>query len=132
MATVTLGQASKMTKLSKTTLNRHIKSGRLSAVRNDDGSYSLDTSELARCYTITPVTVANGVTILRDDTPTVTPDMELKLRLAVAEERIKSLSDMLDEVRKSRDDAVHLAKQNQQLLLSYEGKKGFLKRIFGG
>ena len=45
---VTLGQASKLTGLGKFTLTRAIKSGRLSASRNEDGSYSIDPSELSR------------------------------------------------------------------------------------
>lgn len=50
MSFLTLSQAAKATSKSKSTLNRAIKSGRLSAVRNEDGTFSIDPSELARAF----------------------------------------------------------------------------------
>ena len=44
----TLGEAAKAVGFSKPTLSRAIKSGKLSARRLDDGSYSVDASELER------------------------------------------------------------------------------------
>src|SRR6266481_1812855 len=52
----TLGEAAKRTGLSKPTIQRAIKSGKLSALRNDDGSYAIDPSELERVYGDSPVT----------------------------------------------------------------------------
>jgi hypothetical protein len=46
--TMTLGQAAKHSGFSKPTLSRAIKSGKLSAARLEDGSYSVDPSELTR------------------------------------------------------------------------------------
>jgi hypothetical protein len=51
----TLGTAAKATGLSKTTIHRAIKSGKLSANRNENGSFEIDASELHRVYQ--PVTV---------------------------------------------------------------------------
>ena len=50
MSFLTLSQAAKATSKSKSTLNRAIKSGRLSAVRNENGTFSIDPSELARVF----------------------------------------------------------------------------------
>lgn len=50
MSFLTLSQAAKAISKSKSTLNRAIKSGRLSAVRNEDGTFSIDPSELARAF----------------------------------------------------------------------------------
>lgn len=50
MATYTQRQAAKIVGLSRTTLGRHIASGRVSCSRNDDGSVSIDASELVRVY----------------------------------------------------------------------------------
>lgn len=44
----TLGEAAKAAGFSKPTLSRAIKNGKLSAKRFDDGSYSIDPSELER------------------------------------------------------------------------------------
>lgn len=48
--TYTLGDAAKATGKSKTTLHRAIKSGRISATKTEDGSYSIEPSELHRVF----------------------------------------------------------------------------------
>lgn len=50
MSFLTLSQAAKSIAKSKSTLNRAIKSGRLSAIRNENGTFSIDPSELARAF----------------------------------------------------------------------------------
>lgn len=49
---LSLSQAAKAAGKSKSTINRAIKSGKLSATRHDDGSYSIDASELSRAFHI--------------------------------------------------------------------------------
>jgi hypothetical protein len=46
----TIGQAAKLTGKAKSTLSRDVKDGRISAAKNEDGSYSIDASELQRVY----------------------------------------------------------------------------------
>ena len=46
----TLGEASKATGKSKPTISRAIKSGRISATRQPDGSFEIDESELHRVF----------------------------------------------------------------------------------
>ncbi|WMS45378.1 hypothetical protein RDV64_23790 (plasmid) [Acuticoccus sp. MNP-M23] len=48
MTKLTLGLAAREAGISKPTLSKAIKDGRLSAERQDDGSYAIDPSELAR------------------------------------------------------------------------------------
>lgn len=50
MAGLTLSQAAKALGKSKSTLNRAIKTGRLSAIRNEDGTFSIDPAELYRAF----------------------------------------------------------------------------------
>ena len=50
MTELSLAQAAMLTGKSKSTLTRAIKSGRMSAVRKADGTFSLDPSELLRVY----------------------------------------------------------------------------------
>jgi excisionase family DNA binding protein len=45
---VTLGTASRQCRVSKGTLSRAISRGKLSATRNEDGSWKIDHAELAR------------------------------------------------------------------------------------
>lgn len=50
MAGLSLSQAAKATGRSKSTIGRAIQSGRLSAARNDDQTFSIDPSELFRAF----------------------------------------------------------------------------------
>ncbi|WP_440588761.1 hypothetical protein, partial [Geodermatophilus sabuli] len=52
MSELSLTQAAKIAGKSKSTINRAIKSGKLSAIRRDDGSYSIDGAELTRAFHI--------------------------------------------------------------------------------
>jgi hypothetical protein len=55
----TLGTAAIATGKSKTTIHRAIKSGKLSAFKNDDGAFEIDPAELHRVFD--PVTVNSTV-----------------------------------------------------------------------
>jgi excisionase family DNA binding protein len=52
-----LGEAAKELGVSKPTVQRAIKSGKLSAIRRDDGSYDIDPAELRRAF---PTVTRNG------------------------------------------------------------------------
>jgi excisionase family DNA binding protein len=56
-----LGEAAKEIGVSKPTVQRAIKSGRLSATRHDDGSYDIDPAELRRAFP--PVTPSRNVAV---------------------------------------------------------------------
>lgn len=47
---LSLSEAARVAGKSKSTINRSIKSGKLSATRHDDGSYSIAGAELARAF----------------------------------------------------------------------------------
>ena len=49
---LTLGQAAKQSGIGKATLSRYIKQGKLSAQKQEDGSYRIDASELDRVQSI--------------------------------------------------------------------------------
>lgn len=53
MTKLTLAQAATMTGLSRSTLNRATKSGKLSAHRDEAGAIHIDASELARVFPVT-------------------------------------------------------------------------------
>lgn len=54
MPELSLSQAAKLTNKSKSTINRAIKTGKISATRHDDGSYSIDPAELSRVFNMGP------------------------------------------------------------------------------
>lgn len=55
MPKLSLSQAAKLTGKSKSTINRSIKTGKLSATRHEDGSYSIDPAELSRVFDMEPL-----------------------------------------------------------------------------
>jgi len=98
----TLGQAAKATGLSKMTIQRALKSGRLSGHKDDTGSYQIDASELHRVFP--PVTAGDGnmpVTVGRSETPPV--EVELRVGYARLEAEVSALKVMLEDMRTERD-----------------------------
>ena len=101
MATITLGEASRLTGLGKSTLARAIKAGRLSATRTDTGTYEIDTSELFRVYapaSTLPVDATGSATggVVHHATPDATA--------ALLEAQIESLKTVGDLLRRQVDD----------------------------
>src|SRR5438045_1762549 len=66
----TLGQAAKATGVSKMTIQRALKSGRLSGHKDDTGSYRIDPAELHRVFPAAIQGDGNtAVTVGRSETP---------------------------------------------------------------
>jgi excisionase family DNA binding protein len=111
--TYTLGTASKATGVSKSTIYRAIKSGRLSATRSDAASdYAIEPAELHRVFppvSRPPETVdetAPARSMTQDATPPAQADtarVELEKKNAALEQEIRGLRELLEEVRTSRD-----------------------------
>src|SRR5215204_4658144 len=129
---LTLGAAAKLTGLNRTTVLRAIKSGRLSATRQDDGSYRIDPAELERVYTIRQMPDALGAQqaevgdarrgaqagaagdahqyAYSETRPS--PDA----RIAALEAEVRGLQALLSEVRATRDLALEQSKGAQEQL----------------
>jgi len=98
----TLGTAAKATGKSKTTIQRAISKGLISAVKGDTGAYQIDPSELHRVFPrVTPETVAEPSQC--DDTrpPDETP--ELRAKIEALEAMLAREREALDEIRTDRD-----------------------------
>ena len=108
-ATVTLGEAARLTGLGKTTIARAIKAGRLSATRTDLGSYSIDAAELHRVYPLPAP--ATGTTV--DVTGEATPNTESQI--AALREVADLLRAQLMDVKEDRD---HWRQQATRLVLA--------------
>jgi len=105
MTMVTLGEASRLTGLGKTTIQRSIKAGRLSATRTEFGSYQIDAAELHRVYPIpapVDVTVTETHRADQDATPDVTPVLEAQIN--ALRQVSELLRQQLDDTRKDRED----------------------------
>ena len=123
----TLGEAAKATGKSKATISKAIKSGRISAHKDETGTFHMDPSELHRVYT-PPVSSARNETQV--NTP-AKPDSdgairELQARLEAAHERLSDKEGVIADLREDRDRW----RQQASALLADHRPKGFLKRLF--
>jgi hypothetical protein len=94
----TLGEAARASGKSKPTIAKAIRTGRISAIRSDDGSYQIDEAELHRVY---PMTGQVNGNIFRSLTPRETGvdggnlfAGELEKWRALAEEREATIRDL--------------------------------------
>ena len=97
MVEYTLGAAARAVGVHKATLHRAVKSGRLSARRNEDGTYAIDAAELSRVYDVQPLATVAAVVACDSPqlgsataaTPSPTNNLQLidELRSQLARER---------------------------------------------
>jgi excisionase family DNA binding protein len=96
---LTLGQAALATGLSKPTIQRAIKSGKLSATKKEDGSYDIDPAELHRVFP--PVTDTITSSVKQSDTPLI--NSALQQGFNALHELVDNLKDERDDLRKRLD-----------------------------
>lgn len=125
----TLGEAAKATGKSKATISKAIKNGRISAHKDETGTFCIDPSELHRVY---PPTVHSE----REETPANTPERtdiggtirELQARLEAAHERLSDKESVITDLREDRD---RWRQQATALLADQRPTKGLIARILG-
>ena len=141
----TLSQAAEATGKNKTTIQRAIKSGKLSAFKNFSGAYEIDPSELHRVFGATAKrntqrkkATERNTSILENkgaDNSTSQRIAELEKELAVAEERKTGLEGQLHHLSETVDDLRRRLDQSEgrvtALLSAPRPKgKGFWRRFF--
>ena len=89
---LTLGQAAKETGLSKPSISKAIKTGRLSAVKTESGEYQIDPVELFRVYPVTSKPKANT---LQEETLSLPNGLQAAL---------DAMRELLGQVEGERDD----------------------------
>src|SRR3954464_9102428 len=109
----TLGTAAKATGRGKTTIYRAIKSGKISATRHEDGSYTIDPAELHRVFPPAPIgTVSKPVSdggVRQSETPSETPGTpELTIRNAQLEAEILGLKELLRHHREQIENMMRM------------------------
>jgi hypothetical protein len=133
---LTLGQAAKAANVSKSTLSRAIKEGRMSAERKDDGAYMIDTSELFRVYPAPTSatdceTVAqnSGMPLSEHNNNGLLKEVEvLRERLRDKDRHIETLENQVEDVQKDRDHWRSHAERST-LLLEDLRQKDEVKRM---
>lgn len=92
---LTLGTAARTAGMSKSTISKAIRTGKLSAERNPDtNSFRIHVAELDR-YLSAHNVVRGNVAAERSDTPKEPPDVAVATRLAVAEAQVGELRAMV-------------------------------------
>ena len=97
----TLGEAAKVTGKSKATISKAIKSGRISAQKDESGVFHIDPSELHRVY---PVNVSKE-TEGKPEEPSehIATIRELSARLGAATERLQDKDAVISDLKEDRD-----------------------------
>jgi hypothetical protein len=100
----TLGQAAKAVGMSKTSILRSIKAGRISAGRDEFGQWAIEPCELHRVYPpLADDTGTGNGTEERGVTGGETALAEANTRTALADARLFDSKSMLEEIREQRD-----------------------------
>ena len=91
MTMLTLGKAARQLRVSKGTISKAIASGKLSASRREDGSWSIDGAELTRYF--------------EETAPSEQPETlpELRARAELAEQRLADLKMMYEDMVEQRN-----------------------------
>jgi excisionase family DNA binding protein len=136
----TLGEACKQAKVSKPTLSKAIKNGRLSAEKQPDGSYRIQPAELFRVFP--PETPPNGLSrnefdgretgnetqLARDQIA------ELRQRLALLtgerERERQQLTDQIMDLRRRLDSEAEERRRLTLIVTDQRPRRGFWRRAF--
>lgn len=131
MSFLTLSQAAKATSKSKSTLNRAIKTGRLSATRNEDGTFSIDPSELARVF---PQNTQERAELPRQERAMERHGTEDFSKITMLEQLLEREREALNREREVsadlKEDRDRWRAQATALLEDHR-PKGFFKKLFG-
>lgn len=107
---LTLGQAAKQAGLSKPTLSKHIRNGRLTAKKGEDGVYQIEEAELGRFMSsyrrAEPVEAATGLPPGQGADRTASG---VEVDLAVVQERARQLEERLAEAKAALEKAEETA-----------------------
>ena len=120
MKHLTAGEASRLAGVSKATICRALKSGKLSYISNDSDGYKIDPAELSRVYNLKHHETPQGVAMKRSATPNETPQNDhekelLELKIKYLEEKLIMMERENEYLRKDRDQ---WQRQANQLLLA--------------
>ena len=122
---ITITEASDATRVSKSTILRSIKSGRISASRNDAGAFMIDPAELARVF---PDASRRDSPANQDAAPEATDVAVARLTAELEGER-RLAAELREDRDQWRDQARRLAIAGPQAAPAQ--RQGLLARLFG-
>ena len=118
----TLGQAAKAVGMSKTSILRSIKAGRISAGRDELGQWAIEPCELHRVYP--RLTDDTGTGNGTEERGVTGGEMALaNTRATLAEARLSDFKSMLDDIREQRDRWQQQAERLSALAITDQRKE---------
>ena len=139
----TLGEAAKATGISKASISRAINSGRISAVKNESGAFSIEPVELHRVYPPKSSATVSGTPseTVRNTEGNIgnTSDFNvLQARLDAALEQLRDRDGTIGDLRQRLDRSDEERREAQARVIGLlagpgptESKRGFFGRLFG-
>ena len=128
----TLGEAARAVGKAKSTISRDVKSGKISAARNPDGSVSIDPAELHRVYPATPGT-GSGNGQSNDSQPLDKSAATVWEReIALLRERLVDKDDVIEDLRRRLDAEAKERRKLTMVLTDRRPRKRWWRRLFGG
>lgn len=133
MPELSLIQAAKATGRSKSTIHRAIKSGRLSAARQDDGSYAIQPAELFRAFPTEPQEPPEMGQSGTGDEPKNTDDgaAVLAVKVAMLSEQLERERDTVEDLRRRLDRAEERLLALAPPRVEEGRRKGLWARLWG-
>lgn len=126
-----LSAAAKATGKGKSTIHRAIKSGKISARRDEDGTYQIDAAELSREFLLNGIGMtkrdeaAPGAELARNDTAV------LEVKVAMLEAQLERERETVDDLRKRLDRAEERSYALTHQLAEAPRRAGLFRRWFG-
>ena len=123
----TMGQAAKEAGVSKATLSRAIKSGKLSAKKNDKGGWDIDAAELFRVYPRNTATGSSNGSMKQTVTPAETPPATDALQAQVdgLKAQLDLMRESIEDLKGQREGWQKQAEAAQRLLTDNRPKRGW-------
>ncbi len=120
MKHLTAGEASRLAGVSKATICRALKSGKLSYISNDSDGYKIDPAELSRVYNVKHHETPQGVAMKRSATPDATPQEDhekelLELKIKYLEEKLIMMEEKISDLKAEKDKWEQQSKYWRQL-----------------
>lgn len=126
---LSLTQAAKATGRSKSTIHRAIKTGKISAIRKDDGTYTIAPSELFRVYPKEPLRDVPMTQHATPSEPSDNTEAVLRVKVDMLNAQLERERETIEDLRKRLDKA-----EDRILALSSPSNakpKGLVARLFG-
>lgn len=139
----TLGEAAKATGISKASISRAINSGRISAVKNEGGAFSIEPVELHRVYPPKSSATVSGtasetVHNTEGNIGNTSNSNVLQARLDAALEQLRDRDGTIGDLRQRLDRSDEERREAQARVIGLlagpgptESKRGFFGRLFG-